>query len=51
MQQREQIADAGLGEDARDELDLALRGGKHLVGDGRHLVLQGVGIDALALPG
>src|SRR6187200_2161285 len=46
VQQREQIADAGLGEDARDHLHLRLRRVEHLVGDGCDLVLQDIGVDA-----
>src|ERR1700704_6117629 len=41
---------AGLGEDACDHLHLGLRRVEHLVGDSCDLVLQGVRIDALALP-
>ncbi len=50
VQQREHFADAGLGEDARDHLHLRLRRVEHLVGDGCDLVLQDIGVDALALP-
>ena len=49
VQQREQVADAGLGKDARDQLGPRLRGVEHLVGDGGDLVLQRVGIEPLPL--
>jgi hypothetical protein len=50
VQQREDIAPA-LRHDPRNQLDAHLQGGKHLRHRGRRLVLQRVGIDALALLG
>ena len=49
VQQREQVADAGLGEDARDQLHARLRGVVDLHGRGGAGVLQRVGVEPLRL--